>query len=407
MSDDVLVRVENVSKRFCRSLKRSLWYGLQDLGSEISGRRHGGVGGLSQSSADVDLRQDEFWAVKDVSFELRRGECLGLVGRNGAGKSTLLRILNGLLKPDTGFASIKGNVGALIALGAGFNPVLSGRENIVINASVLGLRRSKINEILEDVIEFSGIGEFIDMPVQNYSSGMQVRLGFAVSTAMKPDVLILDEVLAVGDQAFAAKCLLRLSSIMPEVATIFVSHQPHLMSRICNHGMHLDKGKILERGPIDTILSSYISNQANDDISKGYAGTASKSSSITSFRLSISTPVINKGDDLELTAVFYSRQPLIATNIIVNLVDSKQEYVTKSRIDFDSPRDISCSILRIKLHSLHLAYGQYTICFQLMNMNGLETIFYGFLEERIQSTACDFSPCAYQPKLTCSISDNG
>ena len=134
MSDDVLLRVDNVSKRFCRSLKRSLWYGLQDLGSELGGRRHDGGGGLPQSSADVRLRKDEFWAVKDVSFELRRGECLGLIGRNGAGKTTLLRMLNGLIKPDTGEIEIKGKVGGLIALGCGFNPVLSGRERIFKSA---------------------------------------------------------------------------------------------------------------------------------------------------------------------------------------------------------------------------------------------------------------------------------
>ena len=141
MSDDVLVKVDNVSKRFCRSLKRSLWYGIQDLGSELGGRHHGGGSGLPQSSADVQLRADEFWAVKDVSFELRRGECLGLIGRNGAGKTTLLKMLNGLIKPDTGRMEMRGQTGALIALGAGFNPVLTGRENILINASVMGLSK--------------------------------------------------------------------------------------------------------------------------------------------------------------------------------------------------------------------------------------------------------------------------
>ena len=169
MSDDVLVKVDNVSKRFCRSLKRSLWYGLQDLGSEIGGRRHGGGSGLPKSSADVQLRPDEFWAVKDVSFELRRGECLGLIGRNGAGKTTLLRMLNGLIKPDTGSIQTSGRVGALIALGSGFNPILSGRENIYIGGSVVGLAKREINSKIDEIIDFAGIGEFIDAPVQSYS----------------------------------------------------------------------------------------------------------------------------------------------------------------------------------------------------------------------------------------------
>jgi lipopolysaccharide transport system ATP-binding protein len=137
---DTLIKVESVSKKFCRSLKKSLWYGMQDLGNELIGKRHGGNG---------ELRPDEFWAVDDVSFELRRGECLGLIGRNGAGKTTLLRMLNGLIKPDKGRIETRGRVGALIALGAGFNPILTGRENIFVNASVLGLSQKETKKNLK------------------------------------------------------------------------------------------------------------------------------------------------------------------------------------------------------------------------------------------------------------------
>lgn len=246
MSDDVLVRVENVSKRFCRSLKRSLWYGLQDLGSELSGHRHGGGIGLPQNSANVTLRNDEFWAVKDVSFELRRGECLGLIGRNGAGKTTLLRMLNGLIKPDSGRIEMRGQVGALIALGAGFNPVLSGRENIMVNASILGLDYRKAKDKIDEIIEFSELSEFIDSPVQTYSSGMQVRLGFSVAASLNPDILILDEVLAVGDDAFVAKCWNRLGELR-RLGTSFllVSHQMNNIIRLSTHVAYLHKGSIV------------------------------------------------------------------------------------------------------------------------------------------------------------------
>lgn len=240
MSDDVLVRVENVSKRFCRSLKRSLWYGLQDLGSELGGRRHGGGGGLPQSSADVELRKDEFWAVKDVSFELRRGECLGLIGRNGAGKTTLLRMLNGLIKPDTGNIKIKGKTGSLIALGAGFNPLLSGRENIYINAGILGMTKADISSRLDSIIDFSGVEKFIDSPVQSYSSGMQVRLGFAIAASASVDVLMIDEALAVGDIGFATKCMNRIAEINSRAAVIFVSHNMPMIARICSKTITLD-----------------------------------------------------------------------------------------------------------------------------------------------------------------------
>ncbi len=216
--NDTLVKVEGVSKKFCRSLKKSLWYGMQDLGREITGQRHGG---------DGDLRPDEFWAVKDVSFELKRGECLGLVGHNGAGKTTLLKMLNGLVKPDAGQIQMRGRIGAIIALGAGFNPILTGRENIYVNASILGLSTLEINKKIDEIIDFAEIEEYIDMPVQSYSSGMSVRLGFAIATTIKTDVLILDEVLAVGDENFQAKCFKKIGDLLTDSAVILVSHQAH------------------------------------------------------------------------------------------------------------------------------------------------------------------------------------
>ena len=193
---DVLVRAENIGKIFCRDFKKSLLYGVCDALHEFFPFPHAKE---SLPSSGIMLRPSEFWANREISFEVRRGECLGLIGRNGAGKTTLLRMLNGLIKPDSGFIEVRGRVGAIIALGAGFNPVLTGRENVYVNGSLLGLSKKEIDGKIDDIIEFAEIGEFIDSPVQSYSSGMQVRLGFAVATAMDPDVLILDEVLAVGD----------------------------------------------------------------------------------------------------------------------------------------------------------------------------------------------------------------
>ena len=167
---EVLVEVEGLSKKFCKDLKTSLWYGVKDLSANVFGNQQ-----------PKGLREKEFWAVKDINFTLRRGECLGLIGHNGAGKSTLLKILNGLINPDEGKVTIRGKVGALIELGAGFNPILSGRENIYNNGAVLGFTRAEIDSKIEKIIDFSEIREFIDMPVQNYSSGMKVRLGFAVA----------------------------------------------------------------------------------------------------------------------------------------------------------------------------------------------------------------------------------
>ena len=207
---ELLVSCKGVSKKFCRHLKKSLWYGVKDGVSEIC---------FGQSSSQ--LRKDEFWALDDVSFELKRGECLGLLGRNGAGKTTLLKVLSGLIKPDKGTITLKGRVGGLIALGAGFNGILSGRENIRINGAILGYARSEIEEKMEEIIEFADLDDFIDAPVQTYSSGMSVRLGFAIAAILtKPDVLLLDEVLAVGDIGFITKCLNTVRKLMKDSAVL-------------------------------------------------------------------------------------------------------------------------------------------------------------------------------------------
>jgi len=230
---EVLVKADRVSKKFCRDLKTSLWYGVKDLTSEfLGGRNH-----------EAQLRPKEFWAVNDINFELERGQCLGLIGRNGAGKSTLLKMLNGLIKPDRGSIIMNGRVGALIELGSGFNPILTGRENIYNNGAVLGISKKEIDKVIDEIIAFSEIEKFIDTPVQFYSSGMKVRLGFAVAVHMKPDVLILDEVLAVGDSGFKMKSFNKINEIMKDAAVIFVSHSMPNVANICNKILLMDKGQ--------------------------------------------------------------------------------------------------------------------------------------------------------------------
>ncbi|PWJ43313.1 ABC transporter ATP-binding protein [Sediminitomix flava] len=251
---EVLVKVEGVSKKFCRSLKKSLWYGVKDIASEIVGK-----------DKTQELRADEFWAVNDVSFELRRGDCLGLIGHNGAGKSTLLKMLNGLIKPDKGTITMKGRIGALIELGAGFNPILTGRENIYNNAAVLGFSKEEVDAKLEDIIEFAEIRDFIDTPVQNYSSGMKVRLGFAVAAQMEPDVLIIDEVLAVGDVGFRLKCISKISELIRRTCVIFVSHSMTQISRVSTGTMLLERGRVKFLGEISMGIQKYYELFSNEN----------------------------------------------------------------------------------------------------------------------------------------------
>ncbi|MDX2479879.1 MAG: ABC transporter ATP-binding protein [Desulfuromusa sp.] len=235
---DVLISAESISKKFCRDLKKSLWYGVKDIAGEITGRKNPGN----------ELRQGEFWSIDDVSFELKRGECLGLIGPNGAGKSTLLKMLNGLIKPDKGQIKIRGRIGALIELGAGFNPILTGRENIYVNGAVLGFSRKEIDQKFTEIVDFAELGDFIDTPVQNYSSGMKVRLGFAIAAQMDPDVLLIDEVLAVGDIGFRSRCFNAINKIQKKAAVIFVSHAMPDVNRICTDICVLSKGQVLFQG---------------------------------------------------------------------------------------------------------------------------------------------------------------
>lgn len=245
---EVVVSVENLSKKFCRDLKTSLFYGLQDIATEFVARRR----------KSHCLRQKEFWALKDISFELRRGEALGLVGSNGAGKSTLLRIISGLIKPDTGRVKVRGRIAPLIALGAGFNPILTGRENIYANMSILGLSTREIEKRFDDVVEFAEIGDAIDAPVQTYSSGMAARLGFACAIHIEPDILLIDEVLAVGDIKFRMKCHRQLARLRQNgTAFILVSHNLHTILNVCQSSIYLVKGELVLAGETSLVMKKH------------------------------------------------------------------------------------------------------------------------------------------------------
>ena len=252
MSNEILVKVENVSKKFCRDLKTSLWYGIRDIAGEMTGR----------NNYNRDLRPKEFWALDDISFELKRGEVLGLIGRNGAGKTTLLKILTNLIKLDAGRVTMRGKTGALITLGAGFNPILTGRENIYVNGAVLGLPKKEIDAKFREIVDFAELWEFIDAPVRTYSSGMYARLGFAVATDVKPDILIIDEVLSVGDESFQRKSATRMQEFRSMGATIIlVSHMMATIEEMCHRVAWLDHGKLMEYGEPKEVIRAYRSHQ--------------------------------------------------------------------------------------------------------------------------------------------------
>jgi ABC-type polysaccharide/polyol phosphate transport system ATPase subunit len=202
--------------------------------------------------------EHDFYALKNVSFQVSEGERVGIVGRNGAGKSTLLSLVCGLAVPEKGRVEVKGRIAALLELGSGFHPDLTGEENVYLNASLLGFTRAKTDELFDSIVEFSGVGEFINEPLRTYSSGMIVRLAFSVALNLEPTILIIDEVLAVGDQAFQEKCLEKISEFRATGKTLLcVSHSPGLLQQLCDRAIWLDHGELMMDGPALDVLQAY------------------------------------------------------------------------------------------------------------------------------------------------------
>ena len=244
----VAIQIEGLSKKFCLDLKRALWYGVEDLGREL----------FLRGPRRPTLRRQEFWALSDISVKVHSGETLGIIGHNGAGKSTLLKLINGVIKPDKGRIETRGRVGALIELGMGFSPILTGRENILVNAAVLGIPHDDAKRLLPEIVDFAEIGDFIDTPVRVYSSGMKVRLGFSVASHMDPDILLVDEVLSVGDSSFRQRCYRYLRDFKRGGGTIlFVSHNSSAVEAVCDQVMLLDHGKVVDLGEPWRVVQRY------------------------------------------------------------------------------------------------------------------------------------------------------
>jgi len=251
---DLAIRVEKLGKQYrigatqpgYRTFREAL---IDGVTAPINRMR-----GLAHTAEDRAI-----WALRDVSFEVRRGEVLGIIGRNGAGKTTLLKILSRITEPTEGCAELYGRVGSLLEVGTGFHPELSGRENIYLNGAILGMKRSEIQRRFDEIVTFAEVERFIDTPVKHYSSGMYMRLAFAVAAHLEPDILLIDEVLAVGDAAFQKKCLNKMQDVGQQGRTVlFVSHNIPAITRLCPRTILLDNGKVLRDGPSHQVVSIYL-----------------------------------------------------------------------------------------------------------------------------------------------------
>jgi len=247
---DIALKMEHVYKKF---RKGEIFDSLRDLIPALTGRM------FRQRELNVSDKR-EFWALQDVSFEVQRGEAFGIIGHNGAGKSTALKLLSRIMKPTKGYLAINGRLSALIEVAAGFHQDLTGRENVFLNGTILGMTKQEIASKLDQIIAFSGLEEFIDTPVKRYSSGMYARLGFSVAAHVDPEVLIVDEVLSVGDYVFQQKCMDRMRSVIEGgAAVLFVSHNLKAVTELCQRAMLFKHGKVVTIGPTDDVVRRYLS----------------------------------------------------------------------------------------------------------------------------------------------------
>ncbi len=276
---DTVIRVENLSKKYLldhqqegrsnyKSIRESWTNGMSFVGKKVLNPR---------SNKAFKPSQEEFWALKDVSFEIKQGDRVGIIGRNGAGKSTLLKVLSRITEPTSGRIGINGRIASLLEVGTGFHPELTGRENIFLNGAILGMGRAEIARKFDEIVDFAEVEKFLDTPVKRYSSGMYVRLAFAVAAHLEPEILIVDEVLAVGDSQFQKKCLGKMEDVGKEGRTVlFVSHSMGVITQLCNKGIYMQHGSVASQGDIDKVVKQYVMTGSADNGFVQFPQNASK-----------------------------------------------------------------------------------------------------------------------------------
>ncbi len=328
---EIAIRVENLSKQYKIGVAKQRHNTLRDqLADALRGlfRRNG-------QRLSARGHESTIWALKDVSFEVRQGEVLGIIGRNGAGKSTLLKILSRITEPTEGRAEIHGRVGSLLEVGTGFHPELTGRENIYLNGTILGMRKAEIHRQFDEIVAFAEIEKFIDTPVKRYSSGMYLRLAFAVGAHLEPEILIIDEVLAVGDAAFQRKCLGRIGHVAQEGRTVlFVTHNMAAVAELCRKAVLLEKGRLVASGQTEEVITRYLSGLADG------TGTGK-----------IGGPKVNRGVMLRQVSIF------------------DQHMKPSSRVDFRFPFSIAIDF------ALSQPLQQLSLWIRLMNQYGVNVVF--------------------------------
>ncbi|MFN0111787.1 MAG: ABC transporter ATP-binding protein [Blastocatellia bacterium] len=383
---DVVIRVENLGKKYTiqHQREREQYVSLRDV---IANRAKSLFQKSQLSTINSQLTED-FWALKDVSFEIKQGEVVGIIGRNGAGKSTLLKILSRITEPTNGRIGIKGRVASLLEVGTGFHPELTGRENIYLNGAILGMSREEIKRKFDEIVAFAEVEKFLDTPVKRYSSGMYVRLAFAVAAHLEPEILIVDEVLAVGDAQFQKKCLGKMDEVAKGGRTVlFVSHNMAMIQFLCSKAILLDKGSINSEGNVQDVIQQY-----SNIISRNATPIVTREDRLGTGRLRITDLRILEGNNeksviscgapvsLEITYESVAHLEMLRSHIVIDaLLGDHILYLGTDLMAQDFLTPPSRGKIMCHLSTLPLMPGSYVINVYCVANNN-ETLFDGILD---------------------------
>ena len=371
MRPDLAISAESIGKRYVIGARQrnndSLRESIMDLSRTALRSLRGGLRGLKQR----DL-ENSFWALQDVTFEVKQGEVVGLIGGNGAGKSTLLKVLSRITDPTDGLIQMRGRVGSLLEVGTGFHPELSGRENVFLNGAILGMSRSQVKRQFDEIVEFSGVGRFVDTPVKRYSSGMYLRLAFAVAAHLEPEILLVDEVLAVGDAQFQEKCIGKMDSVAKEGRTVlFVSHNMAAIRSLCTRGILLRAGKVVHQGDVQSSIQAYfadlgIMGSSEDEQAENQRSVFGR------VRLGDDrSNTVDQSEPLKISTSFALPKPIRGFRLFCLFSDMRSQQLiavckTSEELGFERGVPVGRHHITVRLPPLWLNPGMYSVYFKMM-----------------------------------------
>lgn len=398
---DTVIQVENLGKKYIIGhQKQERYTALRDViakGAKSLGSQLLKPFGRKIYSPTVE----EFWALKDVSFEVKQGDRIGIIGRNGAGKSTLLKILSRITEPTTGRIAIRGRVASLLEVGTGFHPELTGRENIYLNGAILGMSKAEIKRKFDEIVAFAEVEKFLDTPVKHYSSGMYVRLAFAVAAHLEPEILVVDEVLAVGDAQFQQKCLGKMEAVAKEGRTVlFVSHNMAAVEKLCQHAIVLHQGKVQYVGSRAEAIMQYLTGLSNRLISLRDRADRQGSGEVRVVAIEVRDEkgnvldAVKAGQTIDIYLYFEKYSNIKLTKILVGLLVGTQldfpvflQHNRLTQSDFGLIPECGAFVCRI--NNLPLIPSIYKIMYSIMPNNGIDGLYLDFLEDAMNLTVIE------------------